>query len=315
MARARNIKPAIMDNEDLAELPALTRLLFVYLWMLADREGRVEDRPKRIAAQALPYDRSADVDAMLRELVAGGFIARYVAAGVAIIQIVSFLKHQTPHGTERDSGLPDAEGQITVHARGKNGYATGEFLLVNRGLTVKPPSDNTLNPDSGFTDSLIPDTGIETAPAAPAPAPPPAPTPLPPAMPKPKASAPGPIAKPDDVTEQTWADWLQLRAKKRAPVTATVLGEAIKESAKAGLSLERFLVVWCARGSQGLQAEWLKPEERLHGRGGPAANEAPYRNNNDRRADFLSGLVGNAGGTFDAADDDRTFDVDARTVG
>ena len=28
------------------------------------------------------------------------------------------------------------------------------------------------------------------------------------------------------------------------------------------LPLERFLAVWCARGSQGLQAEWLKPHER-----------------------------------------------------
>ena len=65
MARARNIKPAIMDNDDLAELAPLTRLLFVYLWMLADREGRLEDRPKRIAAQALPFDRNVDAGAML----------------------------------------------------------------------------------------------------------------------------------------------------------------------------------------------------------------------------------------------------------
>ncbi|MGC8054817.1 hypothetical protein ACP3WB_23960, partial [Salmonella enterica] len=90
MARARNIKPAIMVNEDLASLPPLTRLLFIYLWMLADREGRLEDRPNRIAVQALPYDRSADVEAMLDTLCNEGFIQRYEAAGVKVIHIVSF---------------------------------------------------------------------------------------------------------------------------------------------------------------------------------------------------------------------------------
>lgn len=168
MARARNIKPSIMDNEELAELGALHRLLFIYLWMLADREGRLEDRPKRIAAQALPYDRSADVGEMLDDLCSAGFIARYTASGKSCIQIVSFSKHQSPHGTEKDSDLPGADGVLTVHTRGKNGYATGEVSHSNGDLTVKaqepnktttvtPPSDNALIPDSGY---LIPDTGL-----------------------------------------------------------------------------------------------------------------------------------------------------------
>lgn len=67
---------------------------------------------------------------------------------------------------------------------------------------------------------------------------------------------------PDGVTEGTWADWLILRKAKRAPVTDTVVREAQAEAQKAGLSLDAFLRVWCARGSQGLQADWLKPNER-----------------------------------------------------
>ena len=50
MARARNIKPGFFANENLAECDPLARLLFAGLWCLADREGRLEDRPKRIAA-------------------------------------------------------------------------------------------------------------------------------------------------------------------------------------------------------------------------------------------------------------------------
>lgn len=78
-----------------------------------------------------------------------------------------------------------------------------------------------------------------------------------------KRATPTPaIARPDDVAEQTWADWCQLRKAKSAPVTKTVLNGAVSEAGKAGMSLEDFLQVWCRRGSQGLEAAWLRPDER-----------------------------------------------------
>jgi len=70
------------------------------------------------------------------------------------------------------------------------------------------------------------------------------------------------VACPPDVEKQVWDDWLSLRKSKGAKVTQTVLDGAISESVKAGMSLENFLRIWCLRGSQGLQAEWLKPNER-----------------------------------------------------
>lgn len=72
----------------------------------------------------------------------------------------------------------------------------------------------------------------------------------------------GPSQRPGDVSEQIWSDWVALRKAKRAPVTATVLSQARNEAEKAGMAFEPFLAVWCARGSQGLQADWLKPHER-----------------------------------------------------
>ena len=105
MARSRNIKPAIMDNEELAALPALTRLLFIYMWMLADREGRIEDRPGRIKKQALGYD-DGNAEEMLCQLQSAGFIDRYEVAGVRVIQVLNFAKHQTPHMREAVSELP-----------------------------------------------------------------------------------------------------------------------------------------------------------------------------------------------------------------
>jgi hypothetical protein len=105
MARARNIKPGFFTNDVLAELPALTRLLFAGLWTIADRAGRLEARIKKIKAAVLPYD-DCDVDAMLNDLDRLGFIQRYEAAGMQAIQIVTWEKHQNPHIKESESIIP-----------------------------------------------------------------------------------------------------------------------------------------------------------------------------------------------------------------
>jgi len=70
------------------------------------------------------------------------------------------------------------------------------------------------------------------------------------------------VACPPDVDQQIWDDWKQLRKAKKAPVTETVVNSARKEAAKANMAFSDFLSVWCARGSQGLQADWLKPDEK-----------------------------------------------------
>lgn len=99
MARSRNIKPAFFKNETLAECAPLARLLFAGLWCLADRVGRLEDRPKRIRAEILPYDDGC-VDDILNELHNAGFILRYGVGEKRYIQVVNFGKHQNPHCKE-----------------------------------------------------------------------------------------------------------------------------------------------------------------------------------------------------------------------
>jgi hypothetical protein len=105
MARSRNIKPSFFKNEDLAELPFSTRLLFIGLWLLADREGRLEDRPKRIKMEVFPSD-SIDVENALVDLDKFGFIRRYESDGARFIEICSFVKHQNPHPKEAPSVIP-----------------------------------------------------------------------------------------------------------------------------------------------------------------------------------------------------------------
>ena len=70
------------------------------------------------------------------------------------------------------------------------------------------------------------------------------------------------VARPPDVDQQIWEDWKQLRKAKKAPVTQTVVNAAFREAKKAEMSINEFLAIWCSRGSQGLQADWIKPVER-----------------------------------------------------
>lgn len=122
------------------------------------------------------------------------------------------------------------------------------------------------------------------------------------------------IAKPDDVEPQTWADFLTLRKAKRAPVTQTVVDDAKRECAKAGMTLENFLRIWCRRGSQGLEAAWLKPDERAQGQ---AAGETAYQRSMRERMQEAAPEIARRAPTAqpqDAADFFRTIDAQSRVV-
>lgn len=96
-----------------------------------------------------------------------------------------------------------------------------------------------------------------------------------------------PLPCPEGVDRQTWVDWLALRKAKKAPVTATVIAGAVAEAAKAGMPLGAFLAEWCARGSQGLRAEWLTPPaaaKRVNG-----ADEPAWRREQRERNEALLG--------------------------
>ncbi len=104
--RIRTIKPSFFLDEDLAALPFEARLLFAGLWCLADKAGRLEDRPKRIHAMLFPYEPKVDVDGLLGRLAAANFIVRYEVDGRGLIQVRSFERHQRPNHREADSELP-----------------------------------------------------------------------------------------------------------------------------------------------------------------------------------------------------------------
>ena len=118
MARIRYLKPDFFFDDDLAELGFATRLFFQGLWCYADREGRLEDKPKVLKAQIMPYD-SVNPEKILCELT-DKFIVRYTVESRKYIQINNFNKHQKPHHTEKESLIPECNGNITVKQPSKD---------------------------------------------------------------------------------------------------------------------------------------------------------------------------------------------------
>jgi len=153
MARARNIKPGFFTNEELVELPFHTRLLFIGLWTLADREGRLEDKPKRIKMNLFPAD-SIDVDASLVELEASGFLKRYEVDGARYIQVLAFRKHQNPHRDEKPSSIPgmDEHCASTVQAPCEHSANRADSPIPDS-LNLKP------EPVSAHSASTQPELG------------------------------------------------------------------------------------------------------------------------------------------------------------
>src|SRR5690348_2654366 len=105
MPRIRSIKPSFWTNEVLAELSPWHRLCFIGLWNQADREGRLEDRPRKLKAEIFPFD-ELEMETLLSGLAEKGFIVRYVADGAAYLAIVLFRKHQRPASDEKVSVIP-----------------------------------------------------------------------------------------------------------------------------------------------------------------------------------------------------------------
>lgn len=277
MARARNIKPGFFKNENLCELEPLDRLLFIGLWCLADREGRLENRPKKIKMELFPCD-DYDVARGLQNLERAGFISVYQIAHFNVVQVLSFLVHQVPHGTEKDSELPGINGVLTVNERKDNGYITGkksavtvEQLLSNGVLTVKQLFLNTLNPESLI---LNPESGI-----------------LPCAPPgagsnngqdssgKKKKGKADKTAKPKvelagikemletfpTMSEKVARDYLSHRKAKNAPLTDSAWNSIAKEIMKTDLAPGDALELAMNRNWQGFESSWLQKPQRLKG--------------------------------------------------
>ena len=173
MPRMRYLKPGFFKDEDLVALPFWVRILFAGLWVIADRDGRLEDRPKRIKVEVFPYD---DVDiedglVLLAKPKGPGrspFINRYLTDNEGYIEIVNWFEHQRLHHTEKASDIPKYTKsmklkEITVKEPLKDGEkpeGMGMGMGMGMGRKDPPPSAQSLR----FFDNLVKETtkGIGT---------------------------------------------------------------------------------------------------------------------------------------------------------
>lgn len=154
MPRIRYLKPEFFSDEDLAELPFETRLTFAGLWCFADREGRLEDRPKFLKAMIFPYDKvdiEEHLNILCRPKSTNGipFIIRYKSDHIKLIEIINWHKHQKPHHTEKPSVFPpgpsieekesnkEKEENIKIMGMGMEKQNEASRELRNGSITVK----------------------------------------------------------------------------------------------------------------------------------------------------------------------------------
>jgi uncharacterized protein YdaU (DUF1376 family) len=69
------------------------------------------------------------------------------------------------------------------------------------------------------------------------------------------------IIKPDEVSDQTWSDFLAHRKKLKADLTETALKGIVRETNKAGWKLEDALTECVARGWRGFKSDWVEQKQ------------------------------------------------------
>lgn len=107
MARRRLLDPELLTEKRFCDLSPTPLAMAVLPWLpcFADREGRMVDDAFRIKLQILPTV-DVDMEGILSDLVAKGFLRRYVVDGRRFIQLVDFGATQKPHPNETRSTIP-----------------------------------------------------------------------------------------------------------------------------------------------------------------------------------------------------------------
>lgn len=140
MARIRTIKPEFFTSEDIVSITPLARLFYVSLWCEADREGRLEWKPKTFKLRYLPGD-DCSVDALGQELIDIGLVRLYEVDGKVYAEIPSFTKHQIINNRESESQIP-ARVMHASNTRKPRVLAEGKERKGKEGDSAEPQSDS-----------------------------------------------------------------------------------------------------------------------------------------------------------------------------
>jgi hypothetical protein len=95
MARIRTIKPSFWTDSKMVRLSPLARLFYIGLWNFTDCDsGHAEDDPAALKRLILPED-DVDPEALMRELVHEGRVARIqTVSGRKYLHVIRLANHQ-----------------------------------------------------------------------------------------------------------------------------------------------------------------------------------------------------------------------------
>lgn len=143
--RARNIKPGFFVNQELLECTMSARLLFVGLWCFADRDGRFENKPRKIKASIFPVD-DVDIPDLLKQLEKRGLIRAYESDGESYFDIPTFSQHQRPHKNESQSKIPPWVGELATKVRSTSDLGAYDSALNEECGMRKDKTNTPLTP-------------------------------------------------------------------------------------------------------------------------------------------------------------------------
>lgn len=153
MARIRTIKPEFFTSEDICSISPLSRLFYVSLWCEADKEGRLDWKPRTFKLRYFPGD-DCDINAMAKELIDAGLIVTYEVDGVMYAEIPTFKTHQIINNRESDSSRPSRHFDASpTRESGKEGKEGRE----RKGREGKGISAHALLSSLGVSDAVAAD--------------------------------------------------------------------------------------------------------------------------------------------------------------
>jgi hypothetical protein len=179
---------------------------------LADREGRLEDKPTKIHLEINAGRAFDGTTSALEWLEQNNFIDRYTVNDAKFIQVIKFNDHQNPHQKEAVSLIPAKPEKSTRKARGKNRTSTSLSGLI---------------PSSLIPDSLIPSSLVA----------------------RPRAFDPGDV---QGLNLEAWNRWVEYRALRKPAIKAASMQAAAEEMAEFGADQSAVVSRCIAAGYQGL---------------------------------------------------------------
>lgn len=164
MARIRTIKPEFFTSEDIVSLSAFARLLYISLWCEADRDGRMQWKPRTFKMRYFPAD-DIDIHELCQEVLDAGLVELY---GDGLAYIPKFSQHQHINPRETASTLPDPHASSRVeHASARVQSPSVTHREEGKGRERKVNPLTSFGGAGGGDDGMDDADALDASPSAP----------------------------------------------------------------------------------------------------------------------------------------------------